>query len=143
MQSTFITNILLTIIAVLLLVMLIQNGMRDQSGYGSSGSSYSTSSARPSSPHDHSTKNPTVVENAAPMGESLYFRAMSAFPEGCEGLQSLDQCESPAAQMVKKEVTDFSQGRGPREVFDHIIEKYGMQALTEQAQQIRKMRTGE
>lgn len=142
MQSTFITNILLTIIAVLLLVMLIQNGMRDQSGYGSS-RSYSTSSAHPSSPHTRSTKNPTVVENAAPMGESLYFRAMSAFPEGCDGLQSLDQCESPAAQMVKKEVTDFSQGRGPREVFDHIIEKYGMQALTEQAQQIRKMRTGE
>lgn len=140
MQSTFMTNVLLTIIAALLLVMVIQNGMQEGRGKRPD-RSYSTSSPHQSHPKN-SRKTTTVKENAAPMGENLYFRAMSAFPEGCDGLQSLDQCESPAAQLVKKEVTGYSQGRGPREVFDHIIDKYGMQALTEQAQQIRKMRTG-
>ncbi len=71
----------------------------------------------------------------------MYFQAMSAFPEGCGEKDVLADCSSPAAQVVKEDISAVVQsGQGPRQVFDYIIERYGMGALTAEAQRIRSMR---
>jgi hypothetical protein len=139
-NNLFLTNVLLTIIAALLLVNVIQNGMGSSGnvprpqlasegyhpGYGGGASSQSP--------------NPTVNPGAQQMAGKMYFMAMTGFPEGCKGVQTLDQCDSPAAQAVKAKVNSIAEGKRPREVFDIIIKTYGENALTDQAKAIRNMR---
>jgi len=137
MNSPFVTNLLLMVIAVLLLVIVIQNGMNE-----SSSSSYRTYSSNPH-PAVPEQRSPAVSGPAPHMNESMFFQALSGFPEGCDKVKTLAECSSPAAEAVKQEVLNISQSRGVREVFDYVINKYGMTALTEQAQQIRRARTGQ
>lgn len=139
-NNLFLTNVLLTIIAALLLVNVIQNGMGSSGGvprpqlatetyhpgYGTGGSSQAP--------------NPTVNPGAQQMAGKMYFMAMTGFPEGCKGVQTLDQCDSPAARAVKEKVNQLAEGKRPREVFDLIIKTYGEDALTDQAKAIRNMR---
>lgn len=132
-NNLFLTNVLLTIIAALLLVNVIQNGM---------GSSRSAP-PRPQLAQDtyhQGYSNPSVTPGAQEMAGKMYFMAMTAFPEGCKGLSTLDQCDSPAAKLVKEKVNQMAEGKRPREVFDLIIKAYGEAALTEQAKAIRAMR---
>jgi len=138
MQSPFVTNILLVVIAALLLVQVIQAGGQRRSS-ASVGTSY---------PNHHSSpqgvRNPSVQSDAALMGHHMIYQAMSGFPEGCEGVEILSDCQSPAAMAVKSEIEGLvKSGMGPRQVFDFVVEKYGLQALTPQAQDIRRMRTGQ
>lgn len=130
MQSSLLTNILLSLIAVLLLVQVIQNGMSDS---GSSSPAYS----RPT-PH---SRNPSVAPNAPMMGHQMFEQALSGFPAGCDKSKKLADCDSPAAKAIRDEINQLVQaGSGPRQVFDHIVNKYGIEALTPEAQKIRGMR---
>lgn len=137
MQSPILTNVLLSIIAVFLLVLIVQNSR------GPVVSNSYTSAVRPTAnPHQSSaSRNPSVAPDSPMMAASMYFQAMSAFPEGCQGRNNLLECDSPAALKVKEDIGQAAQsGKGPRQVFDYIIEKYGMAALTPEAQRIRSMR---
>lgn len=132
------TNVLLLVIAALLLVMVIQNGMQKPNA---SVTVSSSSSAPYSNPH---APNPSVQSGAPDMGHTMVYQALKAFPSGCEGKVTLAECNSPGAQVVKQEIEELAaQGQGPRAMFDFIINKYGMEALTKQAQRIRRMRTGQ
>ncbi|PIR23392.1 MAG: hypothetical protein COV44_03055 [Deltaproteobacteria bacterium CG11_big_fil_rev_8_21_14_0_20_45_16] len=142
MQTTFMTNILLAVIAALLLVLVIQNG---------SNSSRSSVSISSGSYHDESNGgavsseavHPSLKENAAPMAQTMVYQALVGFPEGCDRNRTLAECTSAAAEVVKKDIDNLAAGgKGPRQIFDAVIEKYGMEALTAQAQSIRRMRTG-
>src|SRR5690606_5211250 len=97
-------NVLLVIIAFLLLVLVIQNGM-SKASY--SGSSYNMSYPSPHSGDSSAPRNPTVDPSAPAMAQEMVFQAMKAFPEGCEGLSLLAECNSPAAQAVKAEIEQF------------------------------------
>jgi len=136
------TNILLTVIAALLLVLVIQNG---------SNSSRSMMSISSGSYHDGSDRgaassepvHPSLKENAAPMAQTMVYQALVGFPEGCDRSRTLAECNSAEAEIVKKDIDSMAVGgKGPRQIFDAVIEKYGMEALTAQAQSIRRMRTG-
>lgn len=82
------------------------------------------------------------MSNAMPMGQSMLFQALSAFPQGCKGHRTLGKCNSPAAQAVKSEILQYAQtASGPRAIFDFVVNKWGMKALTPEAQRIRGMRT--
>lgn len=135
MQSPLVTNVLLSVIAVLLLVLVIQNGMSSSRGYGPR----PIASAPYHNPHSSGGRgSSTPMMMAAPM----FFQALRAFPEGCEGKNILAECNSPAAEAIKQEINSLAeQGKGPREVFDYVINKYGLDALTPEAQRIRSMRT--
>lgn len=133
------TNILLTIVAVLLLVQVIQNGM-DSAGPRSAPLAPYRSESGPvdSSPSD---RNPSVQENAPLMGHSMFEQALAGFPAGCDKNKTLAVCETPAALAVKAEINGIvEKGAGPRQVFDYIVNKYGVNALTKEAQRIRSMR---
>ena len=64
------------------------------------------------------------------------------FPEGCDSAKLLAECDSPAAQQVKSQISAFAKDKGPRQVFDYIIETWGEKALSDQALQIRKQVRG-
>jgi hypothetical protein len=133
MQNPLLTNILLAVIAALLLVQVIQNGMSSEQGAR-------TSSIMP--PYVQSSeRNPTVNSSTPMMGHSMFEQALVGFPEGCDRSKILAMCDSPAARVVKEELNQLTaQGMGPRQVFDHVVAKYGMNALTQEAQKIRSMR---
>lgn len=137
MKSTILTNVLLSLIAIFLLVMIVQNARGPVAS-----NSYSSAVRSTVNPHQSSaSRNPSVAPDSPMMAASMYFQAMSAFPEGCQGRNSLLECDSPAALKVKEDIGQVAQsGKGPRQVFDYIIEKYGMAALTPEAQRIRSMR---
>lgn len=138
-NNPFLTNVLLVIIAALLLVLVIQNGMQGSGQYArptiiSTDMSTGGSSAS-------SERNPTVNPNAAPMAHNMIYMAVRAFPEGCDKYKILDECNSPAAMAVKKQIESYANsGKGPRQVFDYIVETWGESVLTEQALQIRNQR---
>jgi cytochrome c-type biogenesis protein CcmH/NrfF len=139
-SNPFLTNVLLSVIAALLLVMVIQNGMTMTSAkrplVSSSAGGYGAS-AGAASPYS----NPTVNPNAPQMAHSMFFQAVKGFPEGCNNSPTLDSCDSPAAQAVKKSINDkAASGANPRQVFDFIVETWGEQALTDQAREIRNQR---
>lgn len=77
------------------------------------------------------------------MGASMFFSALRGFPKGCEPSKLLAECESPEAQQIKEQIAAFAQGKGPRQVFDFIIETWGEQALSDQALRIRKQVRGQ
>lgn len=133
MNSPFVTNLLLMIVAVLLLVLVVQNGMHEGT-YVPQASNPHRSMQTPSQPMPSSTSD---------MDHSMFFQALSGFPKGCNPKLTLAECSTPAAEAVKNEILSIAEERGPREVFDYVINKYGMAALTEQAQQIRRSRTGQ
>lgn len=141
MNNTFTTNVLLLVCAVLLLTLVVQNSMgpNRQSEVGPR----VTSSMPPS--NSAAARNPSVRDGVTSMGHhSMFFQALSGFAEGCDGARTLAECSSPAAEVVKADIMNFTEtGAGPREVFDYIVEKYGMEALTAEAQQIRRARTGQ
>jgi len=88
-----------------------------------------------------SDRNPTVQENAPMMGHSMFEQALAGFPAGCDKNKTLAVCETPAAMAVKAEINGLvEKGAGPRQVFDYIVNKYGVNALTKEAQRIRSMR---
>lgn len=130
------TNVVLVVIAALLLVLVIQNGMKTDS------------MARPTlapvnvQVTEQSTgRNPTVTNDAGSMQHSMFFMAIKAFPEGCKSAKVLDDCNSPAAQAVKSKIGSLvAEGKGPRQVFDYVVATWGEEALTDQARQIRNMR---
>jgi len=94
----------------------------------------------PASPHGVE-RNPTVQENAPNMGHSMFEQALAGFPSGCDKNKTLAVCETPAALAVKAEINSMvEKGAGPRQVFDYIVNKYGVNALTKEAQRIRSMR---
>ncbi len=127
------TNILLFVIAALLLVLVIQNGMNSSAPRPQ----FVSESSMPHSGGGH----PAVNSGAGPMGQNMFFLAVRGFPDGCEGKKVLADCDSPAAQAVKAAIeAQVAEGKGPRQVFDFIVEKWGEGALTEQAQKIRSMR---
>lgn len=130
------TNVVLVIIAALLLVLVIQNGM--QQGTARPPLTQITySEAAPSMPE----RNPSVNPSAQNMAHNMFFMAIKAFPEGCKGLKVLDECNSPAAQQIKSQIESVaSSGKGPRQVFDFVVETWGEKVLTDQALQIRNMR---
>ena len=136
MTNPLFTNIVLVVIAALLLVLVIQNGMNHPSHY-----------ERPMiSPHampmDGGAQVPAAPTGGANMGNSMFFAALKAFPAGCEGKAVLAECDSPAAQAVKIQIQSFADtGKGPRQVFDYIVETWGEKVLTDQALQIRSRRT--
>lgn len=141
-NNPFLTNVILVVIAALLLVLVIQNGMNQNKAARpnfQATSSYSGGYADSgSAPAD---RNPTVNPNAAPMAHNMFFMAVRAFPDGCSKFKILDECNSPAAIAVKKQIEEVANsGKGPRQVFDYIVETWGEQALTEQAAQIRNQR---
>lgn len=140
MNTSLFTNIMLSVIAVLLLVLVVQNGMKAPGYSGKPG--YSKRSGY-SSQQAHGSTNPSVKANAAPMAGGMFFQALSGFPEGCESANTLAECNSAAAEAVKKEVMEVAAGAGPRKVFDYVVNKYGIEALTPQAQKIRAMRTSQ
>jgi len=124
------TNVVLVVIAALLLVLVIQNGMqpgRDK---------------RPPVVSEYSMdRNPSVNPQAQNMAHNMFFMAVKPFPEGCKNAKVLDDCDSPAAKMVKSKIEAVAaSGKGPRQVFDFIVETWGENVLTEQALQIRNMR---
>jgi len=140
MNSPALTNILLSIIALLMLFSLIQNAIGPTQPYTTNVSStYQRQQA--ASPHTPS-RNPTVSPDAAPhMGNDMYYQALRGFPEGCDDQKPLLECNTPAAQAVKQDVdAQVRSGLGPRQVFDYVVEKYGITALTDEAQRIRGAR---
>jgi hypothetical protein len=141
MNSPALTNILLGVIAFFILILIVQTAMGPSSNYSRPGpQAYGPSSA--GSPHSGPTRNPTVSPDAVPhMGNEMYYQAMSGFPEGCDAQKPLLECNSPAAQSVKQDVdAQVRKGWGPRQVFDYVVEKYGINALTQEAQRIRGAR---
>ncbi len=131
------TNVLLVIIAGLLLVQVIQNGMNQNLN---SRPSFVSSESSNYAPPEHPS-NPSVNPNAGQMGHNMFFMAIKAFPEGCQGKKILDECDSPAAQAVKQKIESVvSEGKGPRQIFDFVVATWGENVLTDQALQIRKMR---
>jgi len=130
------TNVLLIIIAALLLVQVIQNGMNSQNftpGVLIRNSDESGLNQQP-------MQNGPGVPGSAAMGNDMIFSALKAFPAGCEGRTLLAECSSPAAEEAKRQILDWEQsGQSPHAIFDQITKKWGEQVLTEQALQIRKM----
>lgn len=136
-------NTLLVIIAALLLVLVIQNSQSHGPAWDSS------MNMAPQSYSPSADEMPPMmgreVKGGAPhktmMKGSMVFQALKAFPAGCSGMQILAECSSPAAESVKSEILKMEEeGKGPRQIFDAIVAKYGEKVLTDQALQIRKMR---
>ena len=146
MNPHLITNTLLGIIAILLLALVVQNGMQSDRSY----SHAQAPSAHPQQPPQQQqraqqpSQNPTTTEGSAPMSHSMVFAALRGFPEGCDEVEVLAECNSPAAEAVKAEIIQLEQaGMGPREVFDTIIETWGEEVLTQEALRIRNMRVSQ
>lgn len=136
MDSSVFTNTLLMLITGLLLVIVIQNGMAPREN-----SQVAMPQGHPTQTAGSGYQNPTVKPDAEQMASSMYFQALIGFPEGCDETRTLAACDSPAAQAVQQDILEFEQqGNGPRQVFDYIIDQYGMDALTEEAQRIRMSR---
>lgn len=142
MNSTLATNFLLLVISFLLLIQVIQSGMySNASGSNAvasrSVSSYGSYGSASVNPH----QNPTVRDDAPMMAHAMYSQALRGFPDGCNREAPLAECNSPAAEAVKSQINEWAnQGLGPRQVFDKIIETYGVDSLTAQARQIREAR---
>lgn len=141
MNSQTATNFLLIVIAFLLLVQVIQEGMTEGSSYSPSYSSAPSPQYSSSPRSAPATRNPTVKSNVTSMAHAMYGQALLAFPEGCGEARVLGDCDSPAAQAVKSQIDEWAgSGLGPRQVFDKIVESFGEEVLTPQAQQIRNAR---
>ena len=141
MNSQALTNILLGVIAIFILVIVVQNASAptdSRSSYRAGGPAHGGGNPHASVPN----RNPTVTPDAAPfMGNDMYYQALRGFPEGCDAQSTLLNCNSPAAQSVKQDIdSKVREGLGPRQVFDYVVEKYGIEALTEEAQRIRGAR---
>ena len=137
-SQNFITNILLTLIAILLLVLVIQGSSK--SGYAPSknphaGENYESGNfsqdASQNAPHVHGEEqpfNPNEMVFAAlrcPNDDTL-----TLGEPGCSGKGVEDR---------KKLVEEsFAKGQGLSQVFDAIVKKFGEKALTDQAIEIRK-----
>lgn len=124
MSNATLTNVLLVIIATLLLVLVIQNGLY----------------------HPSFSERPAISSTSSPypqpmMAQNMFFAALKAFPEGCGGMKILAECSSPEAEAVKEKISSWAMsGKPPREVFDLVVSTWGEQVLTDEAQQIRKHR---
>lgn len=141
MNSQALTNILLGVIAIFVLVVIVQNASGPSDSrphYRSSAPGYGGANPHSAAPN----RNPTVAPDAAPfMGNDMYYQALRGFPEGCDAQSTLLNCNTPAAQSVKQDIdAKVREGSGPRQVFDYVVEKYGIDALTEEAQRIRGAR---
>jgi cytochrome c-type biogenesis protein CcmH/NrfF len=138
--SILFQNTLLVIIATLLLVIVIQNNQSRAPAWETpmmteDSQSYAPSMGSPAPMTGHDQKA------GAPMKSSMVFQALKAFPKGCDSQKILAECSSPAAEQVKNEILKMEdEGKGPRQIFDAIVAKWGEKVLTDQALQIRKMR---
>lgn len=71
----------------------------------------------------------------------MVFHSVKAFPAGCKGKANLADCDSAEAQKVKAQIEKVnSEGRGPRETFDYIVNTWGESALSDEAAAIRRQR---
>lgn len=140
MNNSLLTNTLLVVIAALLLVLVIQNSLHNPRRFERPSlgeSSYHEMSGEASEMSGH----PSLKPDAGSMAHQMVFHALKAFPKGCEGVSTLFECESPAAAKVKAEIEVWAQeGKGPRQIFDAIVAKWGDKVLTEEALRIRNMR---
>jgi hypothetical protein len=137
MNNSLFTNSLLVVIATLLLVQVIQNSMRMPAGPDRPVITYHESQS--SAVEGPRTSTPPTGAN---MATSMVFQALKAFPAGCEGKHILAECSSPAAEAVKTQILKMEEtGKGPRQIFDYVVATWGEKVLTDQALQIRRMRT--
>lgn len=139
----FFQNTLLVIIASLLLILVIQNSQSRSPTWESatveSNSTYSPSNGSMMPPH---ALEPAKKSEAQVMKGSMVFQALKAFPKGCDGKKILAECSSTDAEAVKNEILKMEEkGMGPRQIFDAIVAQWGEKVLTDQALQIRQMRT--
>ena len=146
LSGSGVTNSLLAVIAVLLLVIVIQNASKPNMPLGAPSMVSPGMGQSPHAPmgnggfhaHDGDAAeapqdfNPTDMIYAAlkcPSNESLTLNET-----GCQGAEAVKR---------KKTVDDsYSKGLPIPKIFDAVIEKFGEKALTEQALQIRRARRG-
>ena len=143
MTQQNITNILLSIIAVLLLVMVLQNQGPIQMQSKDTPPPYPQESSYDQDPHAGHNHGPDVSHDphAGDFNPSeMVYAALNCPSDPTLPLAS-PSCSDKAANERRKAVDDaFSQGLTISKVFDAIIEKYGMNALTPEAQEIIRSR---
>lgn len=132
MNANLLTHTLLFVIAVLLLVLVIQNSVY----HSTSEKPYQvTESYSPPAPANQQ------AQPQAPMGAEMVFHALKAFPEGCSGKRILAECDSSAAREVKMKIEKMAEGgQSIRSIFDAIVKTWTEDVLTDEARQIRNQR---
>lgn len=143
MNQQNITNILLSIIAVLLLVLVLQNQKPNMSYDRSTPPPYPQESDYAQDPHAGHDHGPDVSHD--PHGGDFNPSEMVYAALKCPSDETLplasSSCSDKMANERRKAVDDaFAQGLTISKVFDAIIEKYGLGALTLEAQEIIKAR---
>lgn len=146
LSGSGVTNSLLAIIAVLLLVLIIQNASQPMAPFPMANSPHSSmmtnSSPQGSAPmgdphqfHDHETSsefNPT----------QMIYAALKCPADGTLTLSD-PACSGGEADKRRQAVDDaFNQGLPIPQIFDAIIKTFGEKALTQQAIDIRRARRG-
>ncbi|HMQ10084.1 MAG TPA: antitoxin VbhA family protein [Oligoflexia bacterium] len=143
MNQQNITNILLSIIAVLLLVLVLQNQKPGMSYDRSAPPAYPQESDYAQDPHTGHNHAPEASND--PHGGEFNPSEMVYAALKCPSDETLPlaspSCSDKMANERRKAVDNaFAQGLTISKVFDAIIEKYGMNALTLEAQEIIKAR---
>lgn len=144
-DSLNVTNVLLLIIAILMLVMVASQPQNDTPRYAASAPDLSQMGQVPSTgnvPNPHAKVpmgNPsTVTEDENFNFQNMIYAALVCPGDptltladfGCKGDEATDQ------RAYIKAI--YEQGLPPRALFDEIIDKYGIDALTDEAKEIRR-----
>lgn len=146
LSGSGVTNSLLALIAVLMLVLVIQNASKPTPSFGSPPMvSSKPSSSSVHSPmgsasgfhaHDHDSESEASPQDFNPT--DMIYAALKC-PSNPSLVLNEPSCQGADATQRKKVVDEaFNQGLTIPKIFDAVIEKFGEKALTDQAIQIRR-----
>jgi|GEM_PF-2914393 len=141
-----VTNVLLLIIAVLMLIMVAQQPRGGQPYAQKHAPDLSTMGAAPLTGHAPAPgTNPHAgtPHGDASANQNFDFQNMIQAAMICPGDDTLTLADSPCQNeeaVERKSYIEkiYAQGLGPRALFDEIISTYGLEALTEEAREIRR-----
>ena len=138
MQQNLITNILLTVIAAFLLVLVIQNASGPKIVPGAM-MTQSSRSAAPVPPHSAPSNPAPPVASSQDFNPAEMVYAALRCPNDPTLTLAEPGCQSTEATSRRNFVDEsFSKGLPIRQVFDSIVGEFGENALTDEAIEIRK-----
>ena len=143
LSGSGVTNSLLAVIAVLLLVIVVQNSQRPALPFGSPpmmGSAPGMDNPHASMGNPHGFADDSAPQDFDP-AQMIY--AALRCPNDATLTLGDQGCQGKDVAARKKAVDEaFNQGLPIPKVFDQIISKFGEKALTDQALEIRRSRRG-
>ena len=147
LSGSGVTNSLLAVIAVLMLVLVVQNAARPSVPFGGppamSAGAVHAPMGQASGFHAHSGAEGDAAEAPQDFNPTDMIYAALRCPSNPSLSLNEPSCLGAEADKYKKAVDEaYAQGLPIPKIFDAVIAKFGEKALTDQAMEIRRSRRG-